>query len=129
MSNAVATLHAKEVDYLARFSAKQDQIANDANTGRTKFTEGMAEMCAMQQQEILRLNRIIRDNTVIPERHPVSVSVATTMRPNGTTREVWFAVASDKSLWLMSNESGPQHRRWERVPGLPQAADEADGDR
>jgi hypothetical protein len=131
MSNAVARIHADEADYMARFSAKQDQIANDANTGRTKFTEGMAEMCAMQQQEILRLNRIIRDNVTIPLRHPTTVSVSVGFRSNNIPRTTLFAVASDNSMWVMDRGVGAEaeYREWQRVRNLPQASDEADGGR
>jgi hypothetical protein len=131
MSNAIARIHADEADYLGRFTAKQDQIANDANVGRTKFTEGMAEMCAMQQQEILRLNRIIRDNTLIPERHPTMVSVSVGFRSNNIPRTTLFAAASDHSMWVMDHGAGAEsdYREWRRVRNLPQASDEADGGR
>ena len=104
MSNEIARLHADaNAEYMARFHAKQDQIANDAATGRTKFTEHMAELCAIAQAEVLRLQRVLRDNTVVPERHAVSISVSTATKQNGQIKTTLLAVGSDKSLWLLED--------------------------
>jgi hypothetical protein len=127
MANDIARIHADaDAEYTARFRAKQEQIANDANTGRTKFTEGMAEMCAMQQAEILRLQRVLRDNTIVPARLPEAVSISITIGAGNIVRRSLFAKATDGSMWIMTDQQ--QGGRWERLSALPQAADEADGE-
>ena len=127
---SVALAHVSpETDYLTRFRSKQEEIASDANTARTGFTERMAELVAMQQQEILRLQKVLHDATALPERYPVAMAVSSVANERGQVKHVLLATASDRSVWLMENFS-PLGRsdlfKWGRVPNLPQASDEAD---
>jgi hypothetical protein len=112
-----------------KLRAKQDEVATAAqNAGRT-FTQSMAELSQMQQAEILRLQNILRDNTAVPERHPVQVSVHTSADKNGFPQHSFVAIASDRSMWVMQNfkpGAGRHGSKWDRVPTLPQVADEVD---
>ena len=92
----------------------------------------MAELVQMQQQEILRLQKVLRDNTVMPSRYAVTMAVASATNDRGLVKHVLVATANDKSTWLMENYSPhgmPEHFKWGRIPLLPQAADEADAGR
>jgi hypothetical protein len=118
-----------DADYIERFRQKQEEIANDAATARTGFTERMAELVQLQQAEVLRLQKIIRDNTQVPLRYAETMAVASATAKDGFVKHTLVATANDKSVWLMENFSPngrPDLFRWGRVPLLPQAADEAD---
>jgi hypothetical protein len=131
MASNIARIHSDAAaDFARRLEEKREQVARDANTAKTGFTMGMAEMVDMLQREVLRLNGILHDATQLPDRHAVSVAVSTAFRPNGVPRNTLFAVGSDKSMWIRDFGIGAeaQYDRWARVPNLPQAADEADGE-
>ncbi len=130
MSTSVSLIDSD--DFTRRFREKQEEIASDAATARTGFTERMAELGSMQQQEILRLQKVLRDNTAVPTRHAVTMAVSSTADKDGRVKHVLLATANDKSMWLMENYSPngrPEYFKWGRVPALPQAADEADAGR
>lgn len=119
-------------DFVRKFREKQEEIAADAQTAKAGFSERMAELVQMQQQEILRLQKVLPDNSVLPERHAVAMAIASTTDKNGSLKHVLLATANDRSMWLMENYSPagrPEYYRWGRVPHLPQAADEADAGR
>jgi hypothetical protein len=119
-------------DYMRRFREKQDEITTDANTARTGFTERMAELVQMQQAEILRLQGVLHDNTVLPDRYAAIMAVSSAVNKDGRVDHVLLATANDGSIWLMENYSpngNPRFYRWGRVPALPQASDEADAPR
>lgn len=119
-------------DFTRKFREKQEKIAADAQTAKAGFSERMAELVQMQQAEILRLQKVLRDNTVLPERHAVTMAVASTADKSGMVKHVLLATANDRSMWLMENYSPngrPEYFKWGRVPLLPQAADEADAGR
>jgi hypothetical protein len=123
MANEVTRLHTDDfADFGRKLEEKREEIARDANAGRTKFTTGMAEMVDMLQKEVLRQQRIICDNTVIPARLPEAVSISTVIGAGNIVRRHLFAKATDGSMWLMADQQ--QGGRWERVSALPQAADE-----
>ncbi len=117
-----------EAEYNDRFQAKKDELtAEISNVGRG-FGEKMAELVQMQQAEILRLQGILHDSTALPQRHPVEVAIGSVAGQSGRLQHVLLAVASDRSLWLLENYASaapPGTMRWARVPGLPQASDEA----
>jgi hypothetical protein len=126
------SLLTKELEYTRRFHEMQEQIATDARTATGGFSERMAELVQLQQAEILRLQRVLRDNTVTPERHAVKMTVSSATDKDGRVKHVLLAVANDGSTWLMENYSPagrPDMFRWGRVPLLPQAAAEADAGR
>ena len=126
------SLLAKELDYTRKFHDMQEQIATDARTANTGFSERMAELVQHQQAEILRLQRVLRDNSVVPERHAVTMTVSSATDKDGRVKHVLLAVANDGSTWLMEGFSPagrPDMFRWGRVPLLPQAAAEADAGR
>jgi hypothetical protein len=119
----------KELEYTRKFREKQDEIAADARTANNGFSERMAELVQVQQAEILRLQRVLRDNTVLPERHAIKMSVSSACDKDGRVKHVLLAIANDGSTWLLENYSPggrPEYFRWGRVPLLPQAAAEAD---
>ena len=115
-------------DYTQRFKDKQAEIERDVASSNRSFNERMAELVQMQQQEILRLQNVLRDNTTLPERHPVEIAIGSAASQDGRLKHVLLAVANDRSLWLCENYSpnAPQYAKWGRVPNLPQAADEAE---
>jgi hypothetical protein len=127
MSNAIS-LAADNEDYTKRFREKQEEIAADANVARTGFTQSMAELVQMQQAEILRLQRVLHDNTILPDRYATTMAVSSVAGDNGLVKHVLLATANDGSIWLLENYSPkgrPEFYKWGRVPALPQARDEA----
>jgi hypothetical protein len=107
--------------------AKQDEIAVAAADAGRNLTQTMAELSQLQQAEIQRLQTILRDNTTVPERHPVHVAVHASADKNGFTQHSFVAVASDRSMWILENykpRAGKFAAQWQRLPGLPQVADE-----
>jgi hypothetical protein len=126
------SLLAKELEYTRKFREKQEEIATDARTAAGGFNEQMAGLVQLQQAEILRLQRVLRDNSTVPERHAVKMTVSSATDKDGRVKHVLLAVANDGSTWLMENYSPagrPDMFRWGRVPLLPQAAAEADAGR
>ena len=123
------TFLGKDASFEEKLRAKQDEVAATAvNAGRS-FTQSMAELSQMQQAEILRLQTILRDNTTLPERHAVQVAVHASADKNGSPQHSFVAVASDRSMWILENykpRAGKFAAQWQRLPGLPQVADEVD---
>lgn len=88
------------------------------------FSAKMGEALTAAYTEIERLREIIRRNTDIPERFPVSVSATVVPQPNGGAyRRLLFAVANDHSIWARGLDDN-RWDSWERLPNLPQAMDE-----
>jgi hypothetical protein len=109
--------------------AKQGEIATAAADAGRNLTQTMAELSQLQQAEIQRLQTILRDNTTLPERHPVHVAVHASADKNGFVQHSFVAVASDRSMWVLENykpRAGKFAAQWQRLPGLPQVADEVD---
>jgi hypothetical protein len=116
-------------DYAQRFKDKQEEIQRDVEANNRGFNERMAELVQMQQQEILRLQKVLRDNTTLPDRYPAEIAIGSAATSDGRgLKHVLFAVANDRSLWLCENyaPAAPQYAKWGRVPPLPQASDEAE---
>jgi hypothetical protein len=129
MAASVSILDNNGNEFLRKFQEKQDELTEHAQSTRSGFTEKTAELIQMQQAEILRLQGVLRDNTVLPERHAVTMAVASTTNERGWVKHVLVATANDGSVWLMENFSPngrPDCFKWGRVPLLPQVADEAD---
>jgi hypothetical protein len=127
---AVVYDNSGEEIYTQKFREKQEEIAVEAQTARAGFSDRVAELVQMQQQEILRLQKVIRDNTVLPDRYAVSMAIGSTTDKLGHIKHVLLATANDKSMWLMENyqpvlERSQYAPKWGRVPLLPQAVDEA----
>ena len=109
--------------------AKQDEIAVAAADAGRNLTQTMAELSQLQQAEIQRLQTILRDNTTLPDRHAVQVAVHASADKNGFPQHSFVAVASDRSMWILENykpRAGKFAAQWQRLPGLPQVADEVD---
>jgi hypothetical protein len=112
-----------------RLQAKQAEVAATAVSAGRSFTQSMSELVQLQQTEILRLQTILRDNTVVPERYPVEVAIGSVLGRHDMLEHVLLAVASDRSVWLLENfkaRAAPGLCKWVRVPGLPQVTDEMD---
>ena len=114
-------------DFLSRFEEKQREVSQSAETAGRSFSAGMADLIRLQQDEILRLHNLLRDNIAIPERHAIDAHVSSVANEKGRVEHVLLVIANDRSMWLLQNYSEfmrPEHVRWARVPALPQAADE-----
>jgi hypothetical protein len=119
-------------DFTAQIEAKRAEIEGEAATAGRGFSKSMADLVQLQNAEILRLNQIIHDNTVVPKRFAATMAVSSVADERGHIKHVLVATANDLSVWLMENFSPagrPEFFRWGRVPNLPQASDEADAGR
>ena len=131
MALPIASLH-DNGDFTRRFQEKQDEIAKDAANVKLGLSEHLGELIQMQSAEITRLKRIIHDATVLPERHAVAVAIGSVADERGYLKHVMLATASDRSMWILENYSSraaPGLIKWQRIPQLPQAPDEASADR
>jgi hypothetical protein len=119
-------------DFNKRFAQQRDELVANEHTNKITFGERMAGLINEQQVEILKLQKLLRDNTVVPARHAVTMAVSSIADPKyGGQKHVLVATASDLSMWILENFSPggrPEYYKWGRIPPLPQAADEADAE-
>jgi hypothetical protein len=115
-----------------RFEQRRDELVVDEQSSKATSNQRMADLLQLQQQEILRLQKVLKDNTIVPERHAVTMAISSVLDPkNGLQKHVLLATANDRSMWLLENYKPggrPEYFTWGRIPNLPQAADEADAE-
>jgi len=129
MSNALSRVIDVD-DYAARFREKQAEIEQDAETNNRGLNERMAELVQMQQAEILKLQRILRDANMTPHRHAVSVTAAIGYDQQGRRRNSFVAIDNQGHMWVSADYSpapgAEQYFKWSRLPSLPSPAAEAE---
>lgn len=111
----------------AEFAQKQREIQEGIVQSGRGFSEKMAGLMTMQNDEILRLRKVIADNTLIPERRPVHLAISSVVVSHSVSHNL-LAIANDGSPWLMQGynpEESEEYHVWHRLPPLPQAMDEA----
>jgi hypothetical protein len=133
MANELARIHhGGDDEFSAQIEAKRREIEDDVANSAKDIGTAMGDLVNLQSREISRLKQVIRDATIIPDRYAVTMAISSIADPkNGLQKHVLLATASDKSMWILENYSPlgrPERYRWGRVPGLPQAADEADAE-
>ena len=126
------SLLAKELDTPGNSARSRKKSPPMREVPPAVLTSKWLDLVQLQQAEILRLQRVLRDNTVLPDRYAVKMTVSSATDKDGRVKHVLLAVANDGSTWLMENYSPagrPDMFRWGRVPLLPQAAAEANAGR
>lgn len=103
------------------------ELQAEADTLRKKhrWQSAVADLAALQAEEIQRLNEVIADHYSRPTRKPVFASISTSHAQNGTKSTDIIVVDDHHDVWLIGN---PNHAysRWERLPPLPTLSDMAE---
>lgn len=90
--------------------------AHAGSPSATKFSEGLADIVRVLTAENLRLNEVLRNETLVPPRRAVSIAAAEN-RTHGDDRPkpVIFALDHVGDVW--QHEFGATY--WERLPHIP----------
>ena len=84
--------------------------AHAGSPNATKFSEGLASIVRVLTQENLRLNEVLRNETLVPPRQPLSVTAV-------TRADAAYVIALDHLGGFWQHRVGSDF--WEALPRLP----------